>query len=295
MHHDSYFGIGYSHKICEDYALSGVVDGCGYAIVSDGCSSSKESDVGARLLAHVARDAILYLNKRKLLEDEVFIKEAFKTTFEEIILKKCLEVKDTLRFTCDIFDATLLVAIYVPDRYIVLFSYGDGYFLFKKIDGNINVVKLEFESGAPYYLSYEMSHDKKRAYELQYGSYAFTKTVEQDIVTGKGMSFFNRVRCVTPMCHSCYSVLDDYAQYSTVVLASDGIGTFQDDPRAPIPLGKPERQKYALYEIVPELIAYKNPVGEFVTRRMNRINQDHAKSGIVHVDDISFASLSIVT
>ncbi len=53
MNTDCFYSIGHSHKVCEDYALSGTIgDTLAYAVVCDGCSSSKQVDVGARLLAH---------------------------------------------------------------------------------------------------------------------------------------------------------------------------------------------------------------------------------------------------
>jgi len=45
---DHHFCIGKTHKVCEDYATSGITeDGVTYAIASDGCSSSKDTDFGA--------------------------------------------------------------------------------------------------------------------------------------------------------------------------------------------------------------------------------------------------------
>ena len=55
MNTDCYYEIGHSHIFCEDYALAGIVNNIGYAIVSDGCSSSDNVDVGARVLAHIAK------------------------------------------------------------------------------------------------------------------------------------------------------------------------------------------------------------------------------------------------
>ena len=57
MNTDFYCEIGDSHVACEDYALAGKInDNISYAIVADGCSSSPNVDVGARVLAHAALD-----------------------------------------------------------------------------------------------------------------------------------------------------------------------------------------------------------------------------------------------
>ena len=58
---DSYFEIGNTHMVCQDYALNGSSpdNRLHYSIVSDGCSSSKHSEIGAQILCHVAQDCIL--------------------------------------------------------------------------------------------------------------------------------------------------------------------------------------------------------------------------------------------
>ena len=66
MHADSFFAIGSTHKINQDYAWGGMPNTHwseysmsaprAIAIVSDGCSSSKDTDFGSRLLAQSAKD-----------------------------------------------------------------------------------------------------------------------------------------------------------------------------------------------------------------------------------------------
>lgn len=47
---DAFFSIGKTHEVCQDYARAGDLDGRQFAIVSDGCSSSPDTDFGARAL-----------------------------------------------------------------------------------------------------------------------------------------------------------------------------------------------------------------------------------------------------
>ena len=58
MYTDSYFKIGKSHKVCEDYARAKEIphpylakEKLPYAVVSDGCSGSEDTDFGSRLMA----------------------------------------------------------------------------------------------------------------------------------------------------------------------------------------------------------------------------------------------------
>jgi len=286
MNADSYYEIGHSHKVCEDYALSGVSADIAYAIVSDGCSASKESDVGARLLAHISRDAILYLQRRKLLYDFNFLSDSFKTTFEEIIMKKCLEVKDTLRLTYDIFDATLLVALGVGEAWKVLFAWGDGYFILRRPSDAIDVISMSYDSGAPYYLSYELSQDKKEAYSEQFGCALFRKSIERIMIKEKAHIIVSQEESNNPMRRSYYAALGEGATVQQIIVSSDGIGTYEDS------LKSEGHINYEVHEILPEIVAYKNPVGEFVTRRMNRLKKDLSDRGIIHQDDVSCSAIN---
>ena len=52
---DAFFSIGKTHMVCEDYARAGTQqNGLPYALVCDGCSSSPDTDIGARLLGMAA-------------------------------------------------------------------------------------------------------------------------------------------------------------------------------------------------------------------------------------------------
>jgi len=294
MNADSYFEIGHSHKVCEDYALSGVQGDLAYAIVSDGCSSSKDSDVSARLLVHISRDALLYLHRRKLLYDPNFLESSFRATFEEIVIKKCLEVKDTLRFPCDIFDATLLIAAAVGDVWgrKILFSWGDGYFILKRPSGAVDVISLSYESNAPYYLSYELSQDKHDAYAAEYGSVPLHKNIDRISVDGV-VDFVDVDVIPSVMQRSYFSVMGEGADFTQIIVSSDGIGTYEDDPGVQPPTGT-ELRKYTALDVIPNMVSYKNPVGEFVTRRMNRLKKEYADTHVIHQDDVSCAAINLV-
>jgi hypothetical protein len=59
MNANHYFSIGKDHAICQDYAISKLINNGGCAILSDGCSSSPSTDIGSRLLAMAAYDVFL--------------------------------------------------------------------------------------------------------------------------------------------------------------------------------------------------------------------------------------------
>ncbi|MCA9708502.1 MAG: hypothetical protein KDK70_21815, partial [Myxococcales bacterium] len=69
MYVDAWFAIGDTHVVCEDFACAGHTEaGAGFAVVCDGCSSSPQTDVGARLLAAAAR---VELERGRLPEADV--------------------------------------------------------------------------------------------------------------------------------------------------------------------------------------------------------------------------------
>lgn len=284
MNTDAYFEIGSSHKVCEDYALSGIYENMAYAIVSDGCSSSKHSDVGARLLSHIAQGAIKHLKKRGLIADP-----SYDTLFRELVIRKCTETQQTLGLTPDIFDATLLTCV-VHENKATVIGWGDGYFIFALKDGTCFVTETKYASGAPYYLSYELSMDKKESYRQIYGKDIVTRNTY--IINPDGvLSSVDTVESTTPMYQTYFDTLDT-DNIKAIALTSDGTDTYEDDPKFERPDGA-SKKCYKAIEMIPSIVGYKNTVGEFVNRRMTRFRSDNGKSHILHYDDVSCSAIAL--
>lgn len=284
MNTDAYFEIGSSHRVCEDYALSGVYEDMAYAIVSDGCSSSKHSDVGSRLLAHIAQGAIKHLKKRSLI-----VEPSYATLFRELVIKKCTETQQTLSLTPDIFDATLLTCV-VHGSKITLLGWGDGYFIFTLKDGSRGIIEIKFSSGAPYYLSYELSQDKKESYRQAFGKDPVTMNTYYYGPEG-ALSSIDVKENIGLMDHTVYNVLE-IDDVRTIAMTSDGTDTYEDDPKFESFDGAPKKC-YKAIEMIPTIVGYKNTVGEFVNRRMTRLRSDNDKSHILHYDDVSCAAIAL--
>ena len=56
---DIFLEIGAQHKICEDYIVHGD-DPVPYIILADGCSTADDTEMGARILCHLAKQYIRY-------------------------------------------------------------------------------------------------------------------------------------------------------------------------------------------------------------------------------------------
>ena len=249
MNTNTYYEIGSSHKVCEDYALSGIYKDMAYAIISDGCSASDDTDIGARLLSTIAKGVIKYLRDRNLIGTK-----DFNSIFRELVVRKCLEVKQSLGIPIEAFDATLLISTVYQDKIISL-GWGDGYFIFVTKDNVKIIYDIHYSMGAPYYLSYEMSPSKKQAYMDTYGNTILT--IKNSIIATNG-SVTETTTTPTGGLYSESLYKEAHApSINFVILSSDGIGTYQDDPKFSKEDGT-EKKSYNAVEIIPKIMVVKN-------------------------------------
>jgi len=253
METDNFLKIGSSHKVCEDYTLVGD----NYIIISDGCSSAKMTDVGARILTISAATVI----KR-------YIEQRFIPTYEvfgDIVLHTALAHSRALNLPDSSLYATLLIAFHI-DGYTHVYVYGDGHVVSESNDGKKCHISYEYgrpnkpELNAPYYLAYWM--DPKQ-YTDQFG-----KDNLQVYENGSEVVPFNS------------HVYDDT---KTLTLFTDGIESFRCCDECDLK---------ALY-VAHELTSYKNYKGEFVQRRCKAAMKYFKRldPAVTHTDDIAVASM----
>src|ERR1035437_4055613 len=133
MHCDSCLISGKGHPICQDYALCGEVSGNKFCLVSDGCSSSKDSDMGARFLAHAAKNT---LSTFWDIEHEDYFR---------LTLGLAIQYAKSMGLDRTCLDATLLTMIETGIGVHVA-QFGDGMIVRKKKDGDLVVFQTTFES-----------------------------------------------------------------------------------------------------------------------------------------------------
>src|SRR5262249_5229948 len=150
-----YLKRGQEHAICEDFAATGIIGGHGFALVSDGCSSSKEVDFGSRILVHAAKDNLMRLLASDAPFDEI--------TFAEATIAKAGEVAGCFRsLAVSALDATLLLALIRPDEvnaksfHTQVYFWGDGVALVRKKE-RVSATLLRFAANAPFYMSYALN------------------------------------------------------------------------------------------------------------------------------------------
>lgn len=142
MHHDSFFSKGSKHLVCEDYAQCLPT----FGVVSDGCSSVANSDLGSRFLALAA------LKHRKKLETD--FSEAQATEFYDLVVKDALYSADYLNILYTALHATLGVLVPV-DNYFKALLCGDCFAVARRRAGGLKIVELDYNN-MPYYPLYSL-------------------------------------------------------------------------------------------------------------------------------------------
>jgi hypothetical protein len=157
FHADAHFRMGTAHEAegscCQDYALAGNT----YAIVSDGCSTSGRTDIGARLWCLSAKH---HFDRQG---DLAYLRE--NVTFSA----RCW--MDTLNLRYADMDATLGIVCHEPDGRLRTILLGDGVIAVKR-DYCVEIVTVEWSGNMPGYPSYQMDHERRVAFETQSEAFA---------------------------------------------------------------------------------------------------------------------------
>src|SRR6266496_2217714 len=165
MNADSAFIIGASHTVCQDYAVAGHslltqrapdINSAAtpYIILSDGCSSSPDTDIGARLLVKAA-EQILLAPLRPLANE---LAEMHKESARRALLWAGIAGLQP-----QALDATLLT-VHFSDDGLILGCSGDGVIALQSWAGELDVYVISYLSGYPLYPGY--AHQPERLLAL---------------------------------------------------------------------------------------------------------------------------------
>ena len=257
MNADSHYIIGSSHQYCQDYTRHGQNEKYAWGIVCDGCSGSTDSDVGARLLAHMAEKVLKAVGPKEI----DVIQNALQVEFQSIL--------DYFGNSFS-FDSTLLLMVYDKSKNVLHFYiWGDGHYYVKKKNGEAFFGSIIYSNGAPFYLSYRWLN-KEDEYETCFGSnYAeWTDEFFQNgvsIESGKAEGV-KRV----------HFVIDNAAStIEFVSITSDGLSSIEGGNLL-------------------EFFNFKSFNGDFVKRRFTGFSRYLKKNQLFHTDDLSMAAISFV-
>lgn len=263
---DSFFSIGSTHNICQDYAIHGKTEKICYGILSDGCSSVKDSDIGSRILCKIVEDFII--NKYDI---NLEIKDIYDL-IKSFILKKISKLN--LKLPSETYYSTLLLFI-TNKKHTDIFIFGDGYLKIKYMEKEI-VKSFKYSKNAPYYLAYDLNEKDKKMY----------------FDTFKQVLEINNTEIINDQTNSELIVkeVDEKIFYRfenenliSISIMSDGVESFQDFNKKDI----------EDIEIVKNITNYKNTNGTFVDRRLKAFFRDCNKNKVQNKDDLSIVSLVI--
>lgn len=261
MNADAYFTIGKEHAaktpfVCQDYAA---VMGPGRVVLADGCSSSRHTDFGARLLCRLG--AQLGPNKAPRAAEPILA---------------------TLGLPTQCLDATLLLARWREEEQDVrVLLAGDGVVVARRRSGGYFLVLSEFPSGAPRYLSYDLDPARRAQYVQEFGGVQKITTTYQGGVTEQVFPLLDEDLAVPEFTFPA-------AEFDLVLVMSDGATSFQRPKSADAPW---ITEPVPLVEVVEEMLAIKGYAGVFVAKRALRFLKDAHAKGWHHSDDFAVAGI----
>lgn len=268
MNLDAFSTIGEFHKgaFCQDHFRFGMGDRP-YLIVSDGCSSSPDTDIGSRLMTVCAEGILKYSSSRRYEEEFV----------TDILIQQTMEhaqrmVKELyLDESC--LDATLLAAQVFPEKKKLAFVMcGDGFVFWKEKDKAPVVIQIEFTQNAPYYPTVATN----AGFRVQW-KHAFPDNQMRVIQYGERKLSLDP----NPIEPNTFDGVMSTESLEWFGLSTDGLGSFHVDNPNGVQTDKLFR----------EIFDFKSMAGAFLQRRMNRMMKMWREGGFVNMDDISIAMM----
>lgn len=267
MNSDSYFEIGSTHLVCQDYALSGNYKDMFYGIISDGCSSAEYSEIGASILCHGAKYC-LALNY-ELFKERVDV-QVIANILGNSILKRADDVRKIYPVPYTALQATLFIVVMIEGKSFI-FGWGDGVIILQSPTGKVDVVEIDYpDTNAPFYLCSDLT-----AYCDKFGSDRVVRYSNYLLSDSSATPADFKV-------NKPYVASFDGVGPSSITICSDGLTQYQNESRSGF---------VKAINMIPQIIDYPNLKGEFVKRTMNFLRRDLSKKNWSHADDVSVATV----
>lgn len=265
MKGDCAFRMGRSHRVCQDYAVAGSGERP-YVIVADGCSSSPDTDIGARLLARLTERAL----------------QAKSTDFDlERVVRRAGRVAAYLGLHDCCLDATLLTARVLGERWHLMMA-GDGVAAWQDHEGRVHVRALSYTGGYPEYPSYLASPERRRSYAALPSNHAELRrmVLEPDGRVSTGPT--------EALPGGPYRESGLLREAIWLALLSDGATSFVARDEAG---GRTGTVPIGLEAVLATLLRFKSLQGVFVQRRMVRFALHCSQQGWCHQDDLALGAI----
>lgn len=266
MNLDTFIEIGSSHQVCEDYIIKGD-DPIPYIILSDGCSSSEGTEMGARILCHLAKQYLKYRPIFPIVPDELGLWVIHNA---ELIARQL-----GLKLSC--LDATLIVS-YEVNNLIYVHMYGDGCVI-NKNEKETTIDYFEYKSpsnkSAPFYLSYQIDMNRRSSY------YNMQNIKTKITISSDGINQSTTENNYTIDLVPTY--IFNALENSSIMITSDGLLSFCKKING-------INKDIVLLDIVNSITDFKSFSGPYLQRRMIRQMKNYFSEDIHHYDDLSIGS-----
>ena len=280
MNADSTFLIGATHEVCQDYAVAGdrspAVFGGGsvsrpqpYVALSDGCSSSPDTDIGARLLVKAAQH--LLLDAARLTADRL-------PSLHEEAARLALAHARLFGLRPQAVDATLLT-IHLCEGSALIGCSGDGVIALRSRGGRTDIYSVSYPAGYPLYPSYVHQPARLRCVESNSGR---VKEIKHFRSPAAGEPFQLHDSFVSQAQVEVFAAA--VSDYELVAVFSDGIHSFFTTEQTET---SKRTEAVAPEEVIAALLSFKSTCGAFVKRRVKRFGQDCRRKSRRHMDDLA--------
>jgi len=272
LHTDHAFHIGKPHLTggmpSQDYAISGIYGDGAYAVVSDGCSTGRETDVGARFVTHAMR---MELCERGLQGGDL---PSLQARLPPVKNPWGLSEQDML--------ATVIGA-YATKNSGAVHLYGDGVIAFKYKDGTVSASRYEWSKNAPFYPAYRTA-DTLAAFGAFYGSEPDPVVRTDAHLYTSGIVSRNVWRYPLEAGRKGFHyAIGRWEMYLNLGLQY--VAVFTD--------GVTQVDGMNWEDVVKELLAFKTTTGAFAKRRLMAFVRNAEKNGRGCLDDISYAVIRL--
>lgn len=278
MSADSFFAIGQKHvvsgKPCQDYAMSDEQDEgrLVFASVSDGCSTGRNTDVGARLMVLSTAQAIReYWSETGMIMPWMaeWVGKHRIHAIENISLGLCLE---------DLLATSIFACVAGTGGFMqgVVNVQGDGVVAIKYRDGSISLRRFDWPNNMPFYPVY--SGWRLDSFVQSHGGDLCASVVtEERWRIGKDGSLSQEDNIVHPMKNGIDGIKISFCVPDTI----EYLAIFSD--------GVTQIDNVDWKDAVRTFTSFKSTAGEFAKRRMIAGIKESLKVGKGPLDDISFA------
>lgn len=258
--------------ICEDYVYGHLdPDGVSIVALSDGCTSSRNTDIGARLLVH---NAITYIKKTigNIAHFGMQNEETYYNVTRDYVIQTSNHQRINMGLHESCLDATLLLMFMYKDT-IWVFAYGDGLIYIRFKNGTRSLTQIIPDNNAPNYMSYHLDGSRYIDFlgankgnlmrRTKFGP-NHDKPIEQE----------DQLNHEYPLMY-----VFNKSSISELILFSDGVESFDDIPTI---------------EVVDSLTSFKFTHGTFIRRKANKVFNGYEKDGAnINRDDVAIGGISI--